>query len=328
MSAKTKTLYSAYDLAEHNFSQIVIFIFMIIAALCCIFFISLPILQGIFFEYFLHGRVYNKGEIITYYIDGGDNFRTSRFMDWGVDIYLKTAMEGRYWFNPIISLILPSMILSLAFGMISTALMPQSVGFMRQKIEREIAILLNRLTLIRYGYEDSAEHNEIIHEIKNADLKSLHMLAEEFNMIDSDLKILYKALIWRDSSLLYRLFHINDGIFMYMRFYFTIKYSNGVLGFVYIGAAVLIIIIGLRGLKFIPPTQPSLILFALGLEFSLLVVYAFTIMYAHQEDDIDLKGSGSGGENDSVYMSSDFGSAHEVEKLLRVFINIQRKKDK
>jgi len=327
MTAKTKSSFSQYELAEHNTAQLFTFYFIIICGVCFIFFFSLPVLQKVFFEYFLHGKVYNQGEIISYYIDSGEKVRTSTYQQWGVDIYLNTGMEGRYWFSPVISLMLPTLIFSFGFAMFLTSIMPQAIGFMRQKIEREIAILLNKITMLRYGYEDSNEHNEIILEIKNADLRSLHLLAEECNMLDDDLKTLYKALIWRDASLLYRIFHINDGISMYMRFYFSIKYSNAVLGFVYVGAAVLIIIIGLRGLKFIPPTQPSLVLFALGLEFSLLILYAFTIMYAKQEEDYEGRNSLAAGDSESIYMSSDFGSAREIEKLLRVFINVQRKKE-
>jgi hypothetical protein len=108
---------------------------------------------------------------------------------------------------------------------------------------------------------------------------------------------------------------------MYMRFYFTVKYGNTVLGFVYIGAAVLIIIVGLRGLKFIPPTQPSVVLFALGLEFTLLVIYAFSLIYTKQDDEQEAEHSSKGtGGTDYMYLSSDYGSSRDVEKLLRVFI--------
>lgn len=324
MSSKSKSNYSPYELAEHNFNQFIMFYFLVIIGIYSMFVIFLPIMQRIFFEYFLHGKVYNNGEQISYYIDSGDLIRTNWFTEWGADIYLRTAQEARYWFNPIISLFIPSAMFGFSIAIIFTTILPQSIGLMRQKIEREIAILLNKITYLRFGYEDTTEHSELIREIKNSDLRNMHLLAEEWEMTDEDLKVLYKAIIWRDSSFLYRLFHINDGISMYMRFYFTIKYNNAVLGFVYVGAAVLIIIIGFRGLKFIPPTQPSLVLFALGLEFSLLITYAFTIMYARQDEEMGIKSGGV--SNEPFFMSSDFGSAREIEKLLRVFINIQRKK--
>lgn len=326
MSSKSSLQKSPYDLAEHNSTQLVVFYFLIIAALVCIFYLMLPVLQRIFFEYFLHGKVYNRGEEISYYIDGGDLVKTNKISKWGVDIYLKTALEGRYWFDPIISLLLPSFIFALAFSVLVTTLMPSSSGFMRQKIEREIALMLNSITLSRYGYEDTSEHPDLINEIRNANLKELHSFSEEWNMTFEDLRVLQKAIIWRDAGLFYRIIHFNDGLTMYMRFYFTVKYSNAVLGFVYVGAAVLIIIIGLRGLKFIPPNQPSLVLFALGLEFSLLISYAFVIMYARQEEEFVTAGGTA--SNEAVYMSSDFGNSKEVEKLLRVFINIKRKSGK
>jgi len=105
----------------------------------------------------------------------------------------------------------------------------------------------------------------------------------------------------------------------YLRFYFTDKYSNVVLGLVYIGAAVLIIIIGMRGLKFIPSTQPSLVFFALGLEFSVLLTYAFTVIYSRSDNEQNNQSSTK--NNDVVPMlSSEFGNSKEVENLLRAFL--------
>ena len=198
--------------------------------------------------------------------------------------------------------------------------MPATFGFMRQKIEREIANLVNTITMNYYGSDSSAEQNEIINLIKNADLQKMYEHSEDWGVTVEDLKILQRALIWREKSFFYKIFRLNDGITMYMRFYFTAKYGNAVLGFVYIGAAVLIIIVGLRGLKFIPPTQPSVVLFALGLEFTLLVTYAFSLIYTKQDEESELNQTSASQSGEFRYLSSDFGSAREVEKLLRVFI--------
>lgn len=147
--------------------------------------------------------------------------------------------------------------------------------------------------------------------------------ASEWQTNLDELILLQKGLKWKESGFLSRLVNINIGLSIYMRFYFTIKHSNTVLGLVYMGAAVLIIIIGLRGLKFIPPTQPSLVLFALGLEFSLLISYAFTIIYTKDEDNSSEISSGGGSNN--FLLSNEFGSSKEVEKLLRVFIKTKDK---
>jgi hypothetical protein len=71
------------------------------------------------------------------------------------------------------------------------------------------------------------------------------------------------------------------------RYRISAKYSNLIQGFVAGGAAVLIFIIGLRGLKLIPAEEPSLILMALSLEFILLVVLMFSFAGSAQEERLD-----------------------------------------
>jgi len=80
---------------------------------------------------------------------------------------------------------------------------------------------------------------------------------------------------------------IGKGLRLYMAHHFSEKYSNNVTGLAYGGAAVLIIAVGIRGLKFIPATKPSFILFAIFLEFSLLVLMAVTLFYTEEEERMD-----------------------------------------
>lgn len=80
---------------------------------------------------------------------------------------------------------------------------------------------------------------------------------------------------------------IADGLRLYMTHHFAHVYSNNVTGFAYLGAAALIVIIGVRGLKFIPPTRPSLILGAIALEGSLLALLGFVLLYTSGEEPID-----------------------------------------
>lgn len=77
------------------------------------------------------------------------------------------------------------------------------------------------------------------------------------------------------------------GLRLYMAHHFTEKYSNNVTGLAYFGAAILIVIIGVRGLKFIPATRPSLILAAISLEGSLLALLAFGLVYTEEEERMD-----------------------------------------
>lgn len=80
---------------------------------------------------------------------------------------------------------------------------------------------------------------------------------------------------------------IFSGLRLYMAHHFTEKYSNNVTGFAYGGAALLIIAVGVRGLKFIPATRPSLILFAILMEFTMLALLAFTLYYTEEEERMD-----------------------------------------
>jgi hypothetical protein len=72
-----------------------------------------------------------------------------------------------------------------------------------------------------------------------------------------------------------------------MKFHFVELYSNTVTGLAYAGAAFLIIVVGIRGLKFIPAIKPSPILFALGVEFSMLCLLALTLMFTEEEERTD-----------------------------------------
>jgi len=82
-------------------------------------------------------------------------------------------------------------------------------------------------------------------------------------------------------------FAIGKGLRLYMAHHFSEKYSNNVTGFAYGGAAVLIIAVGIRGLKFIPASRPSAILFAIFLEFALLALMAITLFYTEEEERMD-----------------------------------------
>ncbi|MFH1050519.1 MAG: hypothetical protein V1779_06260 [bacterium] len=323
MAVKTEKTY--YELTEHNHSQIVLFVALIAGSIAACFYVGLPMLQD-FFEAFLRGIVYNEtGEFLSYQIDNPlPKKGLSYLFSWGVDIYKGTPEETRYWFNPVLALIFQTTILSIGLSSIITAVLPRKIGFIRQKIDREIANSISKIAYVKYGTESVHDYKDIIHEIVTADLKDLHYFVEDWNIPFDDILALQRALKWRDFSFIRRLIHINDGIQMYMRFYFTVKYNNAVLGFVYMGAAILIIIIGLRGLKFIPPTQPSLVLFALGLEFTLLVTYAITLMYTRQDDDNDKELLRSGVSADSLLLSHEFGSSKDIEKLLRVFVKSKK----
>ncbi len=324
MQKSIKTTKEYFELTEHNSRQILIF--SIITIFWVVIFLELLLpLMHYFFSSFLKGVVYNKtGEVLQYSVEDSDTKAiTSYLFSWAIDLNKGTSLVARYWFNPFLTLILQSTLFAFGISALITSILPRSVGYMHQKIEREIASLIDKIAFIKFGYHSENRHSEVIDDILHADLIHLQTYVDEFKMPLDDIKILHKAIKWDSSSLLYRIFHVNDGIRMYMRFYFTVRYNNTILGLVYMGAAVLIIIIGLRGLKFIPPTEPSLVLFALGLEFTLLIIYAIVMIYSRQEDEFTPEQATS--HNEVLMLGKDFGSSKEIENLLRVFINKKSK---
>ena len=90
------------------------------------------------------------------------------------------------------------------------------------------------------------------------------------------------GLLWRSNHAL-----VHKGLRLYMAHHFTEKYSNNVTGLAYGGAAFLIVAVGIRGLKFIPPQRPSFILLAIFLEFSMLTLLAITLIYTEEEERMD-----------------------------------------
>jgi hypothetical protein len=280
-----------------------------------------------FFEQFLNSKVYNNGQSLPYLLGAQTPIKkTSYIFLWAVDMYAKTPYESRYWFEPVLSLCLPSAIVGLGIAVLVSTLLPQKVGYVRHGIEREVISLIEKISIHKYGVHTENSYNEIVDELLRISQRDLYTYVDEWNINIEDLKVLHKAVKFLNSSLPYQVLHINDGINAYMRYYFTVKYSNTILGFVYIGAAVLIIMIGLRGLKFIPSTQPSFVLFALGLEFSLLITYAVTLMYSRNEDEVEREMHNQRNQKGKSSVQELLGNSREVENLLRVFLHTKKQR--
>lgn len=317
---------SYFELSEHSSLQVIIFVVIFVVSFVAAFHLILPVLELTIATY-LKGRVFNAGEMVEFSLsdNGGQGTEiTGYYSRWAIDIYLGTNQESRYWFVPIISLFFPIAIISLVVSVGITTLLSPRLGYIRQKIEREIAKSIDKISVWKDGFAN--QDDDIKNQIRNAGIKELYELQRNWNISFEDLKVIQKALKWQRGSVFYKTTHIAHGLGIYMRFYFTEKYSNTMLGLVYIGAAVLIIIIGMRGLKFIPSTQPSFVFLALGLEFSLLLTYALTLIFARQEDDSSDAMPISANSNSNVFLSNDFGNSKEVENLLRVFIKSGNKK--
>lgn len=319
---KNNTEQNFFDLNEHNSLQVGVFVLLIFLFSLLFYFLMVPAAE-MMFEGYLLGVVTYDGSDVHYLLDTGSAKKTTNsYTSWAVDVYRGTPQEARYWFNPLLSLSIPSLIFGSFLAFFLSALLPQSLGYIRQKIERETAGLLDEICLKLYGFHSEQERNILRNQLLNADLRDLHDFERDWNMGLEDLRTLHKAIIWQNSNIFQKIVGLNSGIKVYLRFYFTERYSNNIIGSVYIGAASLIIIIGLRGLKFIPSNEPSLVLFALGLEFTLLIVYAITLMYTRNESDDPPVSSGSSSPGETL---ADIGTNREVEKLLKAFVRQSKK---
>lgn len=313
-----------YDLTEHNMTQKIVFLILFLTGTIGSYFLIIPLLES-FFNVYLAGSVVYDGTSINYLLDSkGDTRETNYFFNWAIDIYKGSPQEGRYWFNPVLALLFPCGFIGLTFSFISSALLPKSIGFIRQKIEREIAGEIDKIGLHLFGMHNIEEKRKIEEMLLKADLRDIHDFENLWKMSTEDIISLRNALLWQNKKFPFNLVYFFKAIIFYMRFYVTAKYSNFILGQVYFGAAVLIIIIGLRGLKFIPAQEPSLVFFSLGLEFCLLVTYAITLMFG--KDEYTPKESNSSPSSEQILLGKEFATGKEIEDLLKMFIISQDKK--
>jgi len=304
-----------YKLIKHKKIQHLIFIAMFLSLIVGSFSIMLPLSKKMIETDYLQGKVVNDGDKMPYTEDDKKVIRvTNYYNNWAIDVFVGTSGESRYWLDPILALIMPITLFSFLISLIISSLLPVKFGLIRHKIEREIINQLDIIHYSNYGKYSDKRNEEFEKYIEQADDRKLHEKAQELRIHKDEIKYLSKAINWKNKSTIYKLLHPLYGLEFYLRFYFTERYGNTMLGLVYIGAAVLIIIIGLRGLKFIPSTQPSLVFFALGLEFSVLIAYAVTVMYSKIEND-DSNDFSQNDNNDSELKNS-----REVENLLRVLL--------
>lgn len=338
MQTGTTTRQAYIELTEHNPIQAILFsILTLFGGVAAFIFIILPVLE-LFFGQFLDATiVYNGTE------------ETSYFLRWIITIASPdNSSEAVYRLNPLLAFVPFIITFGFSFAFYVTAVLPASIGFVRQKIHREIVNSLDKIARIIYHEHVEQEHVEVEQNLMEMDMRHLHELAELHNIPFHELETLRKALIWRRLTRFGQTMRINHAIRLYMRNYFTVEYGNPMLGIVYIGAAMLIIVIGLRGLKFIPASEPSIVIFALGLEFVLLITYALTVIYSRDEENANgthersnalqttaaletlsaslktlaTRETTSGGNHTPSSVNS-----REVENILRIFITRPTKKD-
>lgn len=337
MAATTRS--RVVELSQHSAGQIVsYYLLAVVSAIGLFLFVAAPVLDS-FFADFLRSEVIRDGTAVSYSISdnrseelvittpvtiwalvdpSSTTDRPPRIRNADGMVIAEPKYHAEYIFRPLIALAPFILVGGFLIATLLTSLLPSGAGYLAQKIEREVLVALDRLAFAQYGEHTPQEIDQLTKEITKADTRRLHDLGDIYGLPFTDLELLQKALQWKESSGLNRMLRTHDAIKFYMREYFTDRYSNTILGLVYMGAAVLIIVIGIRGLKFLPSTDPSVVLSALGLEFMLLVTYAAVLMYGRSEE---AGGIYSAAPSDGM---NDLETDGDTEKLLRAFLAVPR----
>ena len=323
------------ELSEHPPAQMIVFgLLSVVCAIGLFTMVAVPTVES-FFTTFLRSEVLRDGSAVHYRISENredEVVTTSPFTRWalvdpgdrerpGASVQLDAQgvpklRHAEYVFSPVIAFAPLVIVGGFVLAALLTTLLGGAAGLVKQKLEREILTALDRLAMAQFGEHTQQEITALAREIVSANLRTLHDLADRFAMPFSQLQLLRNAIRWRDANGALRLWRTHDAVKFYMREYFTNRYSNAILGLVYMGAAVLIIVIGIRGLKFLPATDPSVVLGALGLEFMLLVTYAIVLMYGRTDEELPEHG------RDAVAHTAQLDS--DTEHLLRAFLGVQR----
>ncbi len=306
------------ELRKNTPTQVVLFLVIFVSFSFAFFrFVGIPVAEKLFAESF-NAKLETSGEGLN------------EFTNWRMTVEPPRGKHGEvlgdqqdvkiYYYSPLLAIFPVILAVGLLGAGLLTAVMSPRNGYVRQKIEREIINALHHYAHVAHSEHGDADITEISDTIKKADLHRLHELEETWNVAFTDLEVLQSAIRWRERSMLMRLMRVDDAMRLYLRNHFTIRYENPVLGFIYIGAAILIIIIGLRGLQFIPKDRPSLVLFAISLEFTLLIVYAITLIYTKESEQQEVE-SGMMDVQSLFSGSASPSSTKQAEKLLRMFVS-------
>lgn len=198
-------------------------------------------------------------------------------------IFAEKLGEDPIVIQPVITFGIFSIFFGFIVAILVTALLPRSIGYVSNKIEREIQHTIDRIDE-QTGDKISREEIERITAANSTD--DLTAIEKEFGpVIVDEIEDVRAANRWKRNRM--NPLMVFKGLRLYMTRHFAEKYSNNVQGFAYGGAAILIVVIGIRGLKFIPPTQPSILLAAITLEFTMLTLLAVTLFYTEEEQRMD-----------------------------------------
>ncbi|HET6513124.1 MAG TPA: hypothetical protein VFH43_13100 [Candidatus Kapabacteria bacterium] len=202
-------------------------------------------------------------------------------MHWSVPFVVGEIRFGeeQFEFNAILALL--PFDLFFGFGLAVMIGFMMRLPFFKERVHHTIIAVKKRLMM-----QLSSTSDEVESIIRNDPENNTRLLArrEDINLesVQSEIDAITKAQRYLDGKGGWM-----NGLGMYMKYHFVEEYANKVQGGAYAGAAFLIVVIGIRGLKFIPAERPSPILFALGIEFVLLLLLAITMIYTEDEERTD-----------------------------------------
>ncbi len=190
-----------------------------------------------------------------------------------------TFGEAQFIINGIVSFIPFDLFFGFCFGVLAGFAL--RVPFFRDRVYHTVHDLKKRLMV-----QLSASQEEVESILRNDPDNNQRLLSrrEDINLESVETEISYINI---GTRYLEGKGGFMGGISTYMKFHFVEHYANTVQGLAYAGAAFLIIVVGVRGLKFIPAVKPSPILFALGVEFSMLCLLALSLLYTEEEERTD-----------------------------------------
>jgi hypothetical protein len=197
---------------------------------------------------------------------------------WGYEAHVIFG-EAQFDINMVLSFIPFDMLFGFALAVVIGFMV--RLPFFRDRVYHTIVDVKKRLML-----QLSATSDEVESIIKNDPENNSRLLArrEDINIesVQSEIDAINGAQRYLDGKGSWM-----TGLTMYMKYHFVEEYANKVQGAAYGGAAFLIIVVGIRGLKFIPAQKPSFILFALGVEFTMLTLLAVTLIFTEEEERTD-----------------------------------------
>lgn len=224
---------------------------------------------------------------------------SSPFSDWTFTL----GEEQTILITPIFAIGWIDLFIGVVLALIVSMILPESVGFMKVKVLRELDVVKKRIKAQTGITSDSELHQWFTwanNDIESEGERRGFQMVVIREIIDGR-----DAESWSLKNIVGQIW-VFPAIRLYMTHHFTEHYANMVQGAAYIGAANLIVFVGIRGIKFIPPERPSAIIFALCVEFSLLILLGITLVFTEEEERLDkiLKDLKERAEEEAAKMSS------------------------